>query len=432
MNNTLIIYCYYEKNEDYKQNLLYFLNFGIIDTNDYIFIINGHSTVEIIENNNIKVNYRNNIGYDFGAYGEVLKSIDLNNYKYYFFINTSVRGPFLPNYIKINWTQPFLDLFKDDVKIVGTTINLCNYKGLPYKNILDEQNYYIHVQSQVFVVDYECLIFLISKGIFDINTENNFEKIIVLKEVKMSQLILKNNWNISCLLPEYQNFDYRTLNVDFNPTSQNGEMNYLNMYFNRTAHPYEVIFIKMNRNLLNNQINSISTFNYNKKLNTIIFIFYYNYNKINSYINKNYIYLVKISNYYEIYDFLLSNSFLWFNKLNVGIILFNDLKDINIVNNINKNDLVIISNNNKIDNFNINLWNNLLNYLNINDFENFIYKHFTSYIVKKKYFIELLDLYKNYVIFLNKYNINNINDINILLIKLLSYFFNKLQIKKYI
>jgi hypothetical protein len=309
MNNTLIIYSYFEKNDDYKNNLVYFLNYGLEECNDYIFVINGNCTLKIPEQNNIKVIYRDNIGYDFSAYGEALKTNDIELYKYFFFINTSVRGPFLPDYVIMSWTVPFKKLLKDDVKLVGTTINLTEdfLSSNGHEVFYGKKKYYIHIQSQMFATDLECLKLLISKGIFDLFTENNFLKIIILREIGMSQHVLNNNWNISCILPEYQNIDYRTLNVDFNPTSIKGEMNYKDCYFNRTLHPYEAIFIKTNRDLFNNQIQSISTHNLNIKLKTIIFIFYYDNEDITEYINYKYIYLVRINDYFDIYDFLDNN-----------------------------------------------------------------------------------------------------------------------------
>lgn len=419
MNNTLVLYCYFEKNDDYKNNLLYFLNNGIEENIDYIFIINGNNTINIPSSKNIKIIYRDNIGYDFSAYGEALKNIHIDKYKYFFFINTSVRGPFLPNYIKLSWTEPFKNLLKNDVKLVGSTINLTedldfNNLDIPY----EKKKYYPHVQSQMFATDLECLKFLINKGIFDLFTENNFLKLIILKEIGMSYHVLKNNWNISCILPEYQNIDYRTLNVDFNPTSKKGEMNYNNAYFNRTLHPYEAIFIKTNRDLFNNQIQSISMYNLNKKFNIVLFLFYYNNDNITKYINNKLIFLVKINNYFDIYDFLINNTFLWIDKENIGILLLNDINDINIIKYINNYELVV---------FNTNSYNydNILlsKYLNILHLNKQTINDFTSFITKTKYFIKFINIYKT---------LFNNNKDNILLIKILTTFFSNLNIKSYI
>jgi hypothetical protein len=422
MNNTLVIYCYFEKNDDYKNNLIYFLNFGLEEYNDYIFVINGQCTLKIPKQNNIKVLHRDNIGYDFSAYGHAIKLIDIEQYKYFFFINTSVRGPFLPDYVKMSWTDPFKNLLKDDVKLVGTTINLTEdfLSSNNNKHYYGEKKYYIHVQSQMFATDLECLKFLISKGIFDLFTENNFSKIIILREIGMSQHILKNNWNISCVLPEYQNIDYRTLNVDFNPTSHKGEMNLKKLYFTRTLHPYEAIFIKTNRDLLNNYMQSISMYNLNQKSSTIIFIFYYNNEDITTYINYKYIYLVRINDYFDIFYFLANNKFLWINKENIGILLFNEITNINfvnnIVNNIDNNKLVII-NTKKHYNYDNNVLIKYLNQLNLNKSK---INDFTSFITKKKYFIDFMKIYETFLI--NKKD-------NVLLIKILTSYFSNLNIK---
>jgi len=239
-----------------------------------------------------------------------------------------------------------------------------------------------------------------------------------LKEIGMSYHVLKNNWNISCLLPEYQNIDYRTLNVDFNPTSIDGEMNYKNAYFNRTLHPYEAIFIKTNRNLFNDQIQSISTHNLNHKLTTIIFIFYYDNEDITEYINYKYIYLVKINDYFDIYKFLVNNTFLWINKENIGVLLLNEIIDINIIKNIDTSDLVIV-NTNKHYNYDNNLLIKYLNDLNLKEQK---LNDFTSFITKTNFFIDFMKIYKTFL--------NNNKD-NVLLIKILTSYFSNLNINIY-
>jgi hypothetical protein len=421
MNNTLVIYCYFEKDDDYKNNLVYFINYGLEETNDYIFVINGKLSIKIPKKNNIKILHRDNIGYDFSAYGEALQTINIEEYKYFFFINTSVRGPFLPEYVKMSWTEPFKNLLKDDVKLVGTTINLAEdfLSTNGHEVFYGKKKYYTHIQSQMFATDLECLKFLISKGIFDLFTENNFLKIIILKEIGMSNHVLNNNWNISCILPEYQNIDYRTLNVDFNPTSIKGEMNYKNVYFNRTLHPYEAIFIKTNRDLFNNQIQSISSQKLNIKLNTIIFIFYFKNENITEYINYKYIYLVQINDYFDIYEFLVNNKFLWINKENIGVVLFNEITSINFVHNIYNNDLVIV--NNKTNYYYDNKL--LIQYLNNLNLNKQTMNDFCSFITKTKYFIDFMEIYKTFL--------NNNKD-NILVIKILTSYFSNLNIKTYI
>lgn len=263
-NNILILYCYYEKNNIYKNNLQIFLKYGLHDECDYLFIINGDITIYIPKQKNIKVIFRKNEDYDFGAYYDALKTQEIiNKYNYYFFINTSVRGPFIPTYTNIKWYQPFINLLKDDIKLVGTTINILNTdsnESNTFYNITKFTKPYTHVQTQMFAIDKECLNFLMSKKLFEDNNYNNYVEFIAIKEILMTQLVLKNNWNISCIIPEYQNIDYRLLKEDINFSSINGDINFTNGCFGRTIHPYESIFIKINRNISVNEINSISTY----------------------------------------------------------------------------------------------------------------------------------------------------------------------------
>ena len=77
---------------------------GILKDVDYFFIINGSCSLNInkiiskknIYNKltNINIIYRDNKGYDFGAYNYVINNYNLN-YDYYFFMNSSVIGPYL-------------------------------------------------------------------------------------------------------------------------------------------------------------------------------------------------------------------------------------------------------------------------------------------------------------------------------------------------
>ena len=83
INELCCIYAYYEKNEQYKENFKYFLKNGICEQIDYYFVINGFISDDIdlkkyLNKSNIKFIYRENKGWDFGAYSHVL-----NNYIYF-------------------------------------------------------------------------------------------------------------------------------------------------------------------------------------------------------------------------------------------------------------------------------------------------------------------------------------------------------------
>jgi hypothetical protein len=252
----LCVYAYYEKSQEYINNFIFFLQNGIYTDMEYIIVINGKCSIDIDayikENKNLKLTVlkRENIGYDFGAYYDALIKMDvLNNpYNYYIFLNTSVRGPFLKynsGFDSTNWYKMFTNMIIDDVKLVGTTINICTLK---FDNLKEFSPPYTHVQTQFFAMDHECLVFLFN-DIFEKNKdESNFYTLIELKEVKMSLLVLKNNWNINCILSHYKNLDYRQIKNNFNPTSRNGDCSFRYAYFGRTYDKYEIVFIKTTPN----------------------------------------------------------------------------------------------------------------------------------------------------------------------------------------
>ena len=257
-NKKVILFAYYEKNQQYKDNLLFFLKFGYYNDNDidYIIIINGTHTLSLPKYDNLYVLERENRGFDFGGWAAGLKTLK-KKYDYYIFLNASIRGPFIPTYINIKWYEPFINLIKSDIKLVGSTIAIVEgdyiWNPLPGK-------FCSVVQTYIFAMDFECLEFLMKCGFFDKEYENILS-VGKYQECGMSILVLQNGWNISCLIPEYQNRDYRKITKNFNPYTSFGEIVLLNpdkACFGRTIHPYEVIFIKTNRGFFDNIIASLT------------------------------------------------------------------------------------------------------------------------------------------------------------------------------
>ena len=241
------IFAYYEKNKKYQENLIYFLEKGILDQVDYYIVINGKCTVSIPDRSNITVIKRENNGFDFGAWNYCINNFINKQYDYYIFINSSVRGPYLKDK-NTNWVGEFLKLFNTkDVKLVGTSINIYTNRGEKDKirNIFNHDGPYTHVQSMFFILDNESFNFLKNNDFFN-KDYYNFNDLIINKEIGMSQYILKNNWNINCILSNYINYDYRLVNKNFNFSNENP---YHSVgYFGKSINPYEVIFYKNNMN----------------------------------------------------------------------------------------------------------------------------------------------------------------------------------------
>jgi len=253
-NRICCFYAYYEKNEQYKNNLKYFLENGILDNVDYYIIINGESTLQIPQRTNITIYKRENKGFDFGAYSYAISNLRGKDYDYYFFINSSVSGPHLKDKSK-PWPTHFIELFKHNVKVVGTTINIYMKNTVhdrDLKNIYKRENPFNHVQSMFFCIDKEYFRHLIKINFFNENEINNIANIIdliTIKEIGLSQEALNNGWNINCILPNYKDLDYLKVVKDINPSSVDGDPNYKDAYFGKTIDKYDVIFFKNNRNM---------------------------------------------------------------------------------------------------------------------------------------------------------------------------------------
>lgn len=120
-DRPLILYAYHET-ENAKRNFEFFIQHGLHDGADFVFIINGPHTIGhlIPSAPHIGLIERHNTCYDLGAYDEVLKIEDgrlKKSYNKFIFINASVRGPFLPKWSNQCWTDAYLDRITDKVKV---------------------------------------------------------------------------------------------------------------------------------------------------------------------------------------------------------------------------------------------------------------------------------------------------------------------------
>jgi hypothetical protein len=263
MPSLLVIYAYYEEGREQQVHDSYnfFMKYGYyespiketnrngqetIDSISYVFVVSGKCTMKLIEKDNIYILYRDNIGYDFGAFKYAIDYYkDFNNYDYYFFLNSSVRGPFTLPFCKVKWFYPFLDLYKNDVKLVGPSINPMSVAP--------------HVQTYAFLIDNKTLNDVRDKIFGRVYTQ--FIEIVHNQEINLSTVILQLGWNISSLIPEQQDIDYRNVvdNPKYQKIQNKTDIIYAGNQCNgRDLHPYELIFFKFNRNLSTDELNSLS------------------------------------------------------------------------------------------------------------------------------------------------------------------------------
>jgi hypothetical protein len=235
---TLVLFVFHE----YNNRVRYFIENAIFRSPLIKFIIiwnyNGNILPDVTIPKYVDVLLRENIGYDFGGWSYGL--FHNNNYKKYdnyLFVNSSVYGPFLKASDPIHtWVTKYLNGLTDEVKLFGSTINSMGASGLA------------HVQSYIFCVDKETLLFLIQNHIFSLEKmATTFRDAINNKEVLMSRLIIKNGWNIGCHHKLYKNIDFRNVNPKQRPRFKDDIM--YPRYINKQPPSIfeELVFVKGNR-----------------------------------------------------------------------------------------------------------------------------------------------------------------------------------------
>jgi len=207
---TLVIYVYFEKNLLYRENLETFLQVGVDshDDVDYLFIIQGNSPVSLPEYPNVRVIRKENECLDFGGWRFGLEAIAWRggHYRYFVFMNSSVRGPYVPLYVppSIHWTRLFTQMLREEgdgygsdngpIKLVGMTISCYNNRP--------------HVQSMLWATDLEALEFLIDETEV-VTCKKSMPEAIDFGEIALSSKILNQGWNIGSLSVAYRGWDFR-------------------------------------------------------------------------------------------------------------------------------------------------------------------------------------------------------------------------------
>jgi hypothetical protein len=239
---SLVLYAYFEKNEDYKRTLQYFLDFGVTPDApvDYVFILQGPSSVSLPSYPNVKVYVRQNDCFDFGAFGAAISWLGglqrlQTKYAAAIFLNPSVVGPFLPKYFPpdLHWTRVFLDRLQGDVHLVGTSL-VCLPAHDPGKRGP-------RIEGMAWAGTMQALDAAWQRGVFRCFT--NKVDVIVDGEYGLSRAVLDAGMNLDALLLHYGPVDWRLeknwdCNHNAHPSRQGSYGPGLSI------HPLEVVFHK--------------------------------------------------------------------------------------------------------------------------------------------------------------------------------------------
>ncbi|PNH12741.1 LIM domain and RING finger protein [Tetrabaena socialis] len=257
--DNLVMYIFAPTDPEFLRNLEYFVREAIQgDTrSDYVIVVQESTDMRVVTLPKLPRHARyvrhTNRCYDWGSFGWLLLTgrVDPRRYRYFLFINCSVRGPFLPTYARgrIHWTHPFTSRLVGDVRMVGPTISC---EGSPLNgDFRGKWRHNPHVQSYVVATDLVGLQVLIDDGrVF--HCHNTRWTTIYYSELGSSTAILKAGYNLDCLMAKYQGVDWRNkTNWGCNGrSSPQSELTYDGV----SLDPHEVMFVKVKEALLQRNI----------------------------------------------------------------------------------------------------------------------------------------------------------------------------------
>jgi hypothetical protein len=281
--DVLLIYVYANVHQHAYANLKYFIETAVRERDgvDYIFILQQTEQKQIDETQmpplpkgNAFYFQHENKCFDYGTMGWFFdkytvgnpwrketsitnnsnskhhdRRFNLTKYKYFIFMNSSIRGPFFPPYFiqflfdyqrELNepfyWYYVFTKRIDDKVKLVGPTIACTPL---------------IHVQSYLLTTDFTGLSLLlksatsgdrVNAGVFACHG-SQYETTF-MSEIAITTQILESGYMINCLISKYQTIDFSK--KDYHKCTIYGSP-YTDKWVDGTSlEPYEVVFVKYN------------------------------------------------------------------------------------------------------------------------------------------------------------------------------------------
>ncbi|WP_374262420.1 hypothetical protein [Zoogloea sp.] len=251
----LVFFHYFEHDRLYRENLVFFLATAYREDLDFVIVIAGHCAVALPSLPNVRYLHTENKNNDFGGYVAALAELrdGLDDYGFFVFVNSSVRGPFVPAGHDGSWATLFTDHFSAEVALVGSSIAILSPESSVSRRLHARHGFptpHSHVQTTAYAMTPAALKHLQGIGFYDVHERLAKDDVICEYELRLSQALLQAGWNIKACLARYNAVDYRTPHADINPTSGGGDPLYGGAYFGRTARPDELVFVKTNRRIM--------------------------------------------------------------------------------------------------------------------------------------------------------------------------------------
>jgi glycosyltransferase involved in cell wall biosynthesis len=253
-DRVLVLYAYYEKTPQYKENLLFFIKtavykdamLGDASLTDYIVIVNGDHTVNFPMWPNLHVIARNNSCLDFGSWGVAIAQHRSREHGYFFVINASVKGPFLPQWFREHWSQAFISRLQGEVAAVGLSVNCPDGvgRGVP------------HIMTMAVMFDRRVMKLADQKGLF--SCVESYQ-VGLSREADFSIAIMDAGYNLASMQTAQLGMDFRMQYKEYladkgNIHSGCGGID-LDIFFKEgwyqgmSPNPMEFVFLKVSRDV---------------------------------------------------------------------------------------------------------------------------------------------------------------------------------------
>lgn len=229
-----------------RDNLDYFVKHGMCEdcTNvDYYFVINGETSFQFPEHENVQVFWRKNECGDFGALDHVFTLVDYKKYKRVMVINDTVRGPFVDHHYRFlmgedfHFTDIFASYLTDEVKLVGSYINCGSVwggcGGVSFSHVQTMAWYTDDIGMEIIRPRLRCY-------------EDKIETV-VEGEIGISRAIIDKGYNIASLQYAYLGVNFRDDEKYRTRCNDCNDATYPSNYYGQSVTPTEVVFFKNTR-----------------------------------------------------------------------------------------------------------------------------------------------------------------------------------------
>jgi hypothetical protein len=252
--DTLVIYVAGYTDPEGSVNIDYFFKHGIKpnDGAHYIIAVEFDDYPEVYPEkfpsdlpSNVEIIRATGRCYNFGTIGLVLKDkeTDLSPYKYFIWMDSSVKGPFKPLYLDNDntpWHRRFTSQLDAKTKLVGSTISC----GGVQVDANSPKVSMPHVHGYLQATDKTGLAILRkeTEGVNVFGCHQSYLHAVRFSELGASEAIFKAGYNIGSMMLKYKGVDFRDkdsweCNKGFNPL-------YVHAYDGTEVNPLEVMFVK--------------------------------------------------------------------------------------------------------------------------------------------------------------------------------------------